>query len=158
MSGVPFTLPLVQRLLNRFGERLAGLKDSSGDLDYARAVARLDTKFAVFPGTEARLGEGFAGCISATANVTSAMCSQAVHHGDDEALALAVRIRKLMDGKAFAPSVKALLSRIHDQPALADVLPPFVPLVDEEAASLFDAYEEAISSAGSRSIVRPRRA
>jgi 4-hydroxy-tetrahydrodipicolinate synthase len=150
MSGVPYTLPLVKRLIGEFGERLAGLKDSSGDNVYARAVAGISEDFAVFPGTEAKLAEArtglFAGCISATANVTSAFCAQALHHGDDGALAVAIRIRKLLESKPFVPGVKALLSRIHKAPRLADVLPPFVSLTEAEIELLYRAYEGAGST------------
>ncbi|MBC8036249.1 MAG: dihydrodipicolinate synthase family protein [Rhizobiales bacterium] len=149
MSGVPYTAALVKRLIDRFGERIAGLKDSSGDLDYARTVAKISSRFAVFPGSEASLGEArsgvFAGCISATANVTSAFCARAFHQGDDTALAAAVRIRKLLESKPFVPGVKALLSRIRNLPALAEVLPPFMPLTEAETASLFQAYGKIVS-------------
>lgn len=145
MSGVPYTVSLVKRLLDRFGSRIAGLKDSSGDLEYAKGVARISAGFAVFSGTEAHLGEArggvFAGCISATANVNSALCGRALHQGDDEALAAAVRIRKLLDGKPLVPGVKALLSRLRGCPSLAEVLPPFIPLTEVETNSLFSAYE-----------------
>lgn len=148
MSGVSYTVPLVKRLIDQFGGRIAGLKDSSGDLKYARELARISTRFAVFPGTEASLGEArsgvFAGCISATANLNSALCRRAFHQGDDAALATAVRIRKLLDGKPFVPGVKALLSRLHGLPALANVLPPFVPLTAAEIEPLFHAYEKIL--------------
>ena len=52
MSGVPYTVPLVKRLMDQFGGRIAGLKDSSGDLDYARAVAGISAGLAVFPGAK----------------------------------------------------------------------------------------------------------
>lgn len=150
MSGVPYTVQLVKRLLDQFGSRIAGLKDSSGDLDYARAVAGISAGLAVFPGSEASLGEArtgvFAGCISATANLNSALCMRAFRHGDGDALASAVRIRKLLDGKQFVPGVKALLSRIRGLPALAEVLPPFVPLAEAEIAPLFRAYEEILKN------------
>ena len=55
--------------------RLAGLKDSAGDLAYARAVVAAVPGFDVFPSSEAALGaadaDGFAGCISATVNLTA---------------------------------------------------------------------------------------
>jgi 4-hydroxy-tetrahydrodipicolinate synthase len=148
MSGVSYTLPLVRRLLDQFGGRIAGLKDSSGDLDYARAAAGISPEFAVFPGTEASLGEArtgsFAGCISATANVTSAFCARAFHSSDDAALASAVQIRKLLGAYPFVPGVKALLSRIHGLPGLAKVLPPFVSLGEVETTSLFRSFEDVI--------------
>ena len=77
-SGLPWHVALVRRLLDRFGERIVGLKDSSGDMAYAREAAAISTSFAVFPSTEAVLLEAragaFAGCISATANLNADLC------------------------------------------------------------------------------------
>ena len=71
-SGVAYDIALIKRLIDGFGSRIAGLKDSSGDLAYAREAAAIAPGFDVFPSTEAALGEArdgpFAGCISATAN------------------------------------------------------------------------------------------
>ena len=81
LSGVPYGIGLLSRLLTTFGDRVAGLKDSSGDLAYAREAAALSPGFSVFPSSEATLGEVrngvFAGCISATANVSAAWCRKA---------------------------------------------------------------------------------
>src|SRR3954465_1118949 len=56
-SGLPWHIDLIRRLLKNFGNRIVGLKDSSGDMSYARAAAMLDADFAVFPSTEAALLE-----------------------------------------------------------------------------------------------------
>ncbi len=68
-------------------------------------------QFAVFPSTEAALLEarsgGFAGCISATANLNSDLCGQAWRNGDERALERAVAIRKLFEGKPLVAGVKA---------------------------------------------------
>ena len=80
-SGLHWTVPLIKRLLGRFGERIVGLKDSSGDMAYARAAAAVAAGFKVFPSNEAALIEArngaFAGCISATA--TSTLISARAH-------------------------------------------------------------------------------
>ena len=47
------------------------------------------------------------------------MCARAWNAGDQTALDQAVAIRKLFDGKALVPGVKALLAHIHGDPALA---------------------------------------
>src|SRR5215813_3256944 len=69
-SGLHWHPALIQSLLGAFGDRIVGLKDSSGDMAYARAAAALRPSFKVFPSTEAALMEAragaFAGCISAT--------------------------------------------------------------------------------------------
>lgn len=40
-SGLPWHVGLLRRLLDTFGDRIAGLKDSSGDMAYAREAASL---------------------------------------------------------------------------------------------------------------------
>jgi 4-hydroxy-tetrahydrodipicolinate synthase len=130
LAGVRYDAPLVSRLLKAFPGRIAGLKDSSGDMDYARQMAALSPSFDVFPSTEACLAEArtgrFAGCISATANLNSADCAKAFHQGDEGALARAVAVRKSFDGKPLIPGVKAALAQILGEPSLARVLPPLV--------------------------------
>jgi 4-hydroxy-tetrahydrodipicolinate synthase len=130
LSGVPYTRETVARLIEAFPDRLAGLKDSSGDMPYARSLAKAHPGFAVFPSTEAALSEaraaGFAGCISATANLNADLCRQAWRDGDERALARAVAIRKLFDGKPLVAGVKAGLAHIHRDERLAR---PMLPLV-----------------------------
>lgn len=128
MSAVPWSIELIRKLREAHGTRIAGLKDSSGDMPYARAAAALSPDFAVFPSNEATLlearGGAFAGCISATANVNPDLCAQAWRTGDKTALDAAVTIRKLFDGKPLVSGVKALLAHIHRDPAWARVMPP----------------------------------
>src|SRR6266705_3398058 len=102
MSGVPWHVGLIARIRSRFGSRIAGLKDSSGDLAFARAAAAAAPGFAVFPSNEATLIEArngaFAGCISATVNLNADLCARAYRTGDRLALEAAVNVRKLFDG------------------------------------------------------------
>ena len=78
--------------------------------------------FKVFPSTEAVLMDAragaFAGCISATANLNADLCARAWRDGEPDALAAAVSIRKLFDGKQLVPGVKALIAHIHDDAGL----------------------------------------
>jgi len=144
LSGLPWHAALIRRLLAAHGGRIVGLKDSSGDMTYARAVAAISPEFRVFPSTEAVLLEAradtFAGCISATANLNADLCARAFHGGDSAALDAAVAIRKLFDGKALVPGVKALLAHIHDDPALARVKPPLAEFAAADRAAVVDGY------------------
>src|SRR6185437_3036986 len=110
MSGLPWHVTLIKRLLESFPSRIVGLKDSSGDMAYARSAAAISKTFAVFPSTEAALIEArrgdFAGCISATANCNADLCARAWNSGDTAALEAAVAIRKLFDGKPLVAGVK----------------------------------------------------
>ena len=145
-SGLPWHVALVRRLLDTFGERIVGLKDSSGDMDFARAAAAVTPRFAVFPSTEAALpqarsGGPFAGCISATANLNADLCARAYRSGDAAALAEAVAIRKLFDGKALVPGVKALLAHIHGEPQWARVAPPLAAFPAGDRAAVVAGYD-----------------
>src|SRR5690348_11688419 len=85
-SGLHWHVKLLARLLDAHKGRIVGLKDSSGDMDYARAAAGVAKGFDVFPSTEACLIEArsgiFAGCISATANLNADLCQTAWASGD----------------------------------------------------------------------------
>jgi 4-hydroxy-tetrahydrodipicolinate synthase len=139
-SGLPWHVGLVRRLLASFGSRIVGLKDSSGDMAYAREAAAIAPSFKVFPSTEAALPDArsgpFAGCISATANLNADLCARAYRSGDAAALAEAVAIRKLFDGKPLVPGIKALLAHIHGDPQWARMQPPLsgYPAADRAAA------------------------
>ena len=145
LSGLPWQVTLIRRLLDSHGPRIVGLKDSSGDMAYAREAAAISKDFAVFPSTEAVLLEAragaFAGCISATANLNADLCARAFHGGDAGALDAAVTIRKLFDGKALVPGVKALLSHIHKDTALARVKPPLAAFPAADRATVTAGYD-----------------
>jgi len=148
LSGLPWHVALIRRLLDTFGERIVGLKDSSGDMDFARAAAAITPRFAVFPSTEAALPQArsagpFAGCISATANLNADLCARAYRSGDAAALAEAVAIRKLFDGKALVPGVKALLAHIHGEPQWARVAPPLAAFPAGDRAAVVAGYDTA---------------
>ena len=146
LSGVPWPTRLIRGLLAAHGGRIAGLKDSSGDMSYAREAAAIDPNFRVFPSTEAVLlearGGAFAGCISATANLNADLCARAYHGGDAAALEAAVAIRKLFEGRALVPGVKALLAHIHDDLAWAQMMPPLAALSASDRAAVVAGYDQ----------------
>jgi 4-hydroxy-tetrahydrodipicolinate synthase len=144
-SGLPWHVALIRRLLQNFGERIVGLKDSSGDMPYAREAASISPSFKVFPSTEAVLLEAksgaFAGCISATANLNADLCARAYRSGDAAALAEAVAIRKLFDGKPLVSGVKTLVAHIHGEPQWARMAPPLSAFPAADKAAVIAGYE-----------------
>jgi 4-hydroxy-tetrahydrodipicolinate synthase len=145
MSGLPWHVTLIERLLESYPSRIVGLKDSSGDMAFARAAAKVSPDFAVFPSTEACLIEAragdFAGCISATANLNADLCQRAWTKGDTTALDAAVKIRNLFDGKPLVSGVKALLAHIHGDAGLARVKPPLAPFSAADRASVIAGHD-----------------
>jgi 4-hydroxy-tetrahydrodipicolinate synthase len=146
LSGLPWHAKLIRRLLAAHAGRIVGLKDSSGDMSYAREAAAIDPEFMVFPSTEAVLlearGGAFAGCISATANLNADLCARAFHGGDAGALEAAVTIRKLFDGRPLVAGVKALLAHIHNDLAWAQIMPPLGMFPVADRAAVVAGYDQ----------------
>jgi 4-hydroxy-tetrahydrodipicolinate synthase len=148
-SGLPWSVKLVTRLLAAFGPRIVGLKDSSGDMAYAREAAAISKSFDVFPSTEAVLLDAragaFAGCISATANLNADLCARAWASGDRVSHEAAVAIRNLFDGKPLVPGIKALLGHIHGDAGWARVKPPLAPFSAADRASVIAGFDQVRS-------------
>jgi 4-hydroxy-tetrahydrodipicolinate synthase len=140
MTGITFSPALVRRLSQAFPDRIAGAKDSSGDLAYAAEIARVDG-FDVFPSSETALAEaetgGYAGCISATVNVTAALCAALWRDRNNAALARRVGdARSAIAAMPLIPAVKYLVGRLHGDTAFERLLPPHLPL-DETQKQAF---------------------
>jgi 4-hydroxy-tetrahydrodipicolinate synthase len=146
-SGLPWHVKLIARLLDAHKGRIMGLKDSSGDMAYAREAAGVAKGFDVFPSTEACLIEArsgiFAGCISATANLNADLCQRAWSTGDTAALDAAVTIRKLFDGKPLVSGVKSTLAHIHNDAGWSRVAPPLAPFTAADKAQANAGYDAA---------------
>ena len=143
MTGITIPADVIARLRQLVPTRFAGIKDSSGDLAYCRALAATFPGFAVFPSSETSLGEakqsGFAGCISATANQTSVQAARVWRDrltpskADLEEMAA---IRGVIAGPVLVASVKSLVSARTGDPVWTRVMPPFVSLSDVQRAAL----------------------
>jgi len=144
LSGVPFSRGAIGRLVAAYPTTIAGLKDSSGDLAYAQAVVTEFPELAVFPSTEAILLDarrrGFAGCISATANVTAPLAARvwrangAADAASDQAALAALRVT--IARRPLIPAIRHTAARLFTDAAFARMLPPLVPLSAHEALAL----------------------
>jgi 4-hydroxy-tetrahydrodipicolinate synthase len=146
-SGVPYQPETVARLREAYPETLKGLKDSSGDMDYSAGLAKTLPGFDVFPSAEASLGRarelGFAGCISATANVTGPF-AQAAWSGRSEAaraegLSAAVAIRSEIAKFPLVAAVKETLALMSGDDAWRRLVPPLASLSFAQRAPLREA-------------------
>jgi len=151
MTGLTFAPDLVFRLAEAAPAGIVGAKDSSGDLDYATRLAGF-SGFAVFPSDEAALAQarmrGFAGCISATANLTCAAAQRLWRDPDDAAALSACRAgRAAIAAQPLIPAVKHMVARLHGDPGFAAVLPPLAPLGTGARAALDDLDLAAFGSA-----------
>jgi 4-hydroxy-tetrahydrodipicolinate synthase len=143
-TGIGWPLESIRALKKLHSGVLAGLKDSSGDIGYSRSVVQAVGDFDVFPSSEATLAtaraDGFAGCISATTNITAADAQLAWKlQGKPESERHAARAsgqRNLLARAQLVASVKAALaSRYHDEEWLR-MCPPLPPRSAREAQDL----------------------
>jgi 4-hydroxy-tetrahydrodipicolinate synthase len=162
MSGVPFTVPLVARLVEAYPGVVVGLKDSSNDAAYVAALHEAFPDLDVFPSSESVLANarraGYAGCISATANVTSALAAR-VWSGDDDVQPALAAIREAIASVPLIAACHHLVGEMHGDPAWRRVPPPLYPLDEREIARLhgalapsaFGRYADALSTRAARS-------
>jgi len=146
MSAVPFSHTLIERLLGAFPGQICGVKDSSGDFDNMKAMAERFENFDVFAGTERYLLDvlkaGGVGTITATGNVTSAMCGKVyaawkAGSSDVEALQEQLTAQRLaLQAYPAAAALKELLARKAGKPSWRNVRAPFLPLPAEKAEQL----------------------
>ena len=105
MSALSFGIDLVARLVKHFPNTIVGMKDSSGDLSYAKAILRNFPNFRLFVGSETSLltalQHGGVGCISATANINPKKIVNLFHKWQSNEAAVLQRdiskIRKLIE-------------------------------------------------------------
>ncbi len=151
LSAVPFSLALIARLLKAFPGVIKGVKDSSGSLANASAMVKEfgAEGFEVYVGFDDGLldilKQGGAGCITAAANVTSAINAAVVAHWrereGEEAQRLLSTLRRVLTGAPTIPALRALVARAERDPAWLTPRPPNVPLSAEEAAKFFAAWD-----------------
>jgi len=150
LSGIKFETKLITRLKAEFGDAIVGLKDSSGDLDYAQSVAEEFRDMAIYPSNEAVLIDArngkFAGSISATASLSARHCARAFDEGDPVALDRAVRVRKLIAAGALVPRIKATLSIVTASSDWGRVLPPYSEIENGAAQDLARQVQELTNS------------
>ena len=141
VSGVPLSLDLLSRLKDAFPDQFAGIKDSSGEVEFGRLLGqRFGHDLIVFTGNDrlftSALQSQAAGCITAMANLFSPDLRRvwdcfATGQPDASAQARLDAYRGVMERFPPAPPLlKALLHVMHHLSAWP-VCPPLLPLSAE---------------------------
>jgi len=138
MSGITFSADLVDRLLAAFPRLIAGMKDSSNDVDLQKAVIGRNPDLLVYPGSELSLTDarkrGVAGCISATVALWPELAA-AVWRGEQPQDEL-TRKRETLGGLPTVPAVRYLLAQRTGEAAWERLVPPQIALTQEQIAVL----------------------
>lgn len=136
MAAVGWSIDLVGRLLEAFPGVIAGMKDSSSNLDHTRQVIAAFPEFAVFPGAEVylvkALAAGAAGCISATANINAAAIAELINRWQDpdadQHQAALNAVRKTVDRYDRIAAIKAVLAARNRDTTWLNVRPPLMQI------------------------------
>jgi len=147
VAGIGFSLELLTRLKDSFPLQFAGIKDSSHDEDFSRALGRkFGADLAVFSGTDSdftlALQNRAMGCITAPANLLSPglreiydafLSNQEISPAQNKVTEQRHVLEKY---QPFPPTLKALLAKLYKQPRWP-VRPPLVEIsrADEEKAA-----------------------
>lgn len=150
VAGIGFSLDLLARLKDAFPVQFAGIKDSSHDPNFARALGqKFGNDLAVFSGTDSdftlALENRAAGCITAPANLISpdlreiydAFLSSKAPSAAQERV---THQRHLLEKyPPFPPTLKALVHKLHGFPRWP-VRPPLVELSPESESALLGEF------------------
>jgi 4-hydroxy-tetrahydrodipicolinate synthase len=155
-SCVPFPHAVIERLAGHFPRELAGIKDSSGDLAHSKSLAERFPALAVFPGSEGFLAKapdaGFAGCISATTNVTGGFAARGWRDRGSEAgrasLEAASAIRDALSRFPVIAATKWVLAELQGDPEWRRMHPPLRGLTEAEWSNLRSQLVETALFAG----------
>ncbi|MGP9808437.1 dihydrodipicolinate synthase family protein [Halomonas sp. AOP12-C2-37] len=137
VSQIPITLALVERLLKRYPDTIAGLKDSSGDwTNTAALIDNFGADMAIYAGSEHFLLQtmqaGGAGCISATANVNPAPIAALANtwqaHDADQQQETISSLRRVFECFPMIPALKAATAQYSGDGPWCRVRPPLVEL------------------------------
>lgn len=143
-TGVPIEVETIVALRRAFGARVAGVKDSGGDLEHSRAIMSAVPELVLLSGSDGTVAEAYRnganGVVSALANfapervdaVRAAMAEGRT--GDDEQRALSA-LRELTHAVPQRSALKVLVSVVTGLPRAA-VRPPLVDLDEQQADEL----------------------
>jgi 4-hydroxy-tetrahydrodipicolinate synthase len=140
MVSIPNTL--VQRLREKFGRIIAGIKDSSGSFESAKSYVGPED-FDVYPSTESALSDGLAagcaGVISGSTNISAALAQQVLRASGADRAALQLKLtdfRQTIQAFPLIPAVKQIHAWRTNDANWLRLLPPLRGLSAEQTAAL----------------------
>jgi 4-hydroxy-tetrahydrodipicolinate synthase len=133
-TRVPIELPTIRALVDRFGPKVAGVKDSGRDIGHTALLIRELPSVAILNGSDGNVAQAYAlggpGMISATANVLPEEFER-MRAGDASAQAVVAETRALLDGVPIQAALKLVLHLVSGLPR-SSVRPPLRELTREE--------------------------
>ena len=150
IAMVGISLKLIEALLKKFPNTIAGIKDSSGDWNNTQQM--LNEKwddFGIFSGSESFLlktmQQGGAGCISATANVNPRNIYNVYKNWQKSNASYMQeeidRVRSIVQKYPLIPALKSIVSHFHEDSEWNILRPPLKELHPNESKKLIAELE-----------------
>lgn len=146
VTAVPLSLDLIDRLRRAFPEAIEGVKDSSGDMAYSRALIDAHGDLVILIGDERYLAEcvrlGAQGAISGLANLIPGDLRRMVETGNSMQ-----HVEHMVDAilqHPVVPAVKELVAQKTSEPIWRNVKPPLVPLSVDKAQQLTESLSDIV--------------
>lgn len=151
LSRVGFTPSLVRKILGRHGGRIAGIKDSTGDLAGGIELVTEFPELAIFTGDDRvlpRLVEaGGAGMIGGMPNIFArelcALCAAPTGPKADELLRQQGLRIEAVDSSGSLLALKSAVAYYQNDSEFARALPPLIALNETQQAALIAAFEQS---------------
>jgi len=148
LSRTAFTPSLIDKLIARFGSRIVGIKDSTGDVENGVMLARRYPQLSIFTGDDrvvpALLAAGGAGMIGGMPNVFArdlrAMYDAPQTPRGQALLASQASRIDTVNANGSQLALKAALARVYNNAEWARPLPPLIALPQAQAQSVWDAF------------------
>ena len=150
LTGVPFTVGLIERLVSKFPKNIVGMKDSGGDWAHMEEVMKTIPGFRFYTGSEKFLlpvlKAGGSGCISASTNLTSPEAAVVYEawkkgSGDREQARLSV-LREVMETYPAIGSLKYIFAKLSGNKDWLNIRPPNTVLTAEEGFQIEQKLKE----------------
>lgn len=153
VTGIPFSMDLLEKLKDSFPGKFAGIKDSSADPSFARALGeRFGDDLLVLNGNDRlfsiALESHAAGCITALANLYSPELRKiweenGKQHTKNNTQERVDLLRSVLDNYSpYPPILKAMLAKQHGFPSWL-VRPPLMPVNEDVSEKAFHEFSQA---------------
>ncbi|MGQ0544785.1 MAG: dihydrodipicolinate synthase family protein [Betaproteobacteria bacterium] len=146
VSQVPISLHLIEKLLAKYPQIVAGVKDSSGDWSNTKAMLDAFARdgFDVFAGSEVflldNMRNGGKGCITATVNIKPGPIDRLFRSwrsaGADGLQAGITATRKIVQKQPMIAALKAAIAYFGNDPQWKTCRPPLVELTASQEEQL----------------------
>ncbi len=147
MTGVRYSIAIIEKLKRAFPKIVMGVKDSAGIWPETEALLKAHSDLAILVGDESHLAAavrlGGEGAICGFANMVPQSMRIVAYEGKEHPDV--DRLKRVMEGDHFLAVVKSVLAHQHKEPGWHFLRPPLVPVTKPVASGIVARYKAEFS-------------